>query len=55
MAGGYAVTYRMLAMFQTSEIKPKKAKSSRAKLTAAKTPAPTTPAPATIAAKKSTS
>jgi len=30
-AGGYAVTDRMLAMFQTSEAKPKHAKSGHAK------------------------
>jgi NAD(P) transhydrogenase subunit alpha len=30
-AGGYAVTDRMLAMFQTSEAKPKRARGSHAK------------------------
>jgi NAD(P) transhydrogenase subunit alpha len=35
-AGGYAVTDRMLAMFQTSEAKPKRARTGHAKAHAAK-------------------
>jgi NAD(P) transhydrogenase subunit alpha len=35
-AGGYAVTDRMLAMFQTSEAKPKRARGGRAKAHATK-------------------